>query len=90
MQDLLETMTTQTNCSLRDCIKSALAQYSQHIDGGDIVDLYRLVLGAIEPPLIQFAMEQTKWNQSKAAALLGISRSTFIKKLKQYQIEEPA
>jgi Fis family transcriptional regulator len=36
-----------------------------------------MVLEQIEPPLLQAVMEKYKYNQSRAANALGISRGTF-------------
>ena len=41
----------------------------------------------VEQPLFEVAMQHTGGNQSKAAALLGISRSTLRKKLTQYGLQ---
>ena len=51
---------------------------SHHIDssGKDIIDLHQMVLEQIEPPLLQAVMERYKYNQSRAAKVLGISRGT--------------
>jgi Fis family transcriptional regulator len=41
----------------------------------------------VEQPLFETVMSYTGGNQSKAAQVLGISRSTLRKKLAQYEIE---
>jgi Fis family transcriptional regulator len=43
-------------------------------------------MGEVEPPLLSSVMEYTDGNQSLAADILGISRATLRKKLKQYQL----
>jgi Fis family transcriptional regulator len=45
-----------------------------------------LVIGEVEKPLIEETIKYCKGNQSKAAELLGISRGTLRKKIKQYGI----
>jgi DNA-binding protein Fis len=70
---------------LREYVKSTLSHYFQQLEGEDVINLYDLVLGEVEPPLIKAVMQYVRGNQSKAAILLGISRSTLRKKLKQYQ-----
>lgn len=47
-------------------------------------NLYDMVLSEIEPPLLKALMEYTRYNQSKAASILGLSRGTTRKKLAQY------
>ena len=71
---------------LRQHVKKALENYFSHLDGHDPVDLYDMVLEEIEIPLLEVIMSYTKGNQSKAAILLGISRGTLRKKLKQYHM----
>ena len=46
-----------------------------------------MVISEVERPLLQLVMDHTKGNQTKAADLLGINRSTLRKKLTQYGIE---
>lgn len=72
---------------LRDYVKSVLTHYLEQLDGQDIVDLHQFVLAEVEAPLMEVVMHYTRGNQSKAAVLLGISRSTLRKKLKQYDLE---
>ena len=88
MQHNSDSNQTATHQPLRSHVRSALTQYFQQLEGQDTINLYQLVLGEIEPPLMEAVMEYTRGNQSKAAVLLGLSRSTLRKKLKQYQLEE--
>ncbi|HEU0265704.1 MAG TPA: sigma-54 dependent transcriptional regulator [Geobacterales bacterium] len=50
-------------------------------------DLYTMVLEQVERPLIRFVLEKTRWNQVKAAELLGINRNTLRKKIGDLGIE---
>lgn len=50
--------------------------------------LYELVLEAIEAPLFRTVMELTRYNQSRAARVLGVSRGTLRTKLKHYFDDE--
>jgi Fis family transcriptional regulator len=45
-----------------------------------------LVLAEVEKPLLETALKHADFNQSKAAKVLGLSRSTLRKKLEQYGI----
>lgn len=72
---------------LREYVKSTLSHYFQQLEGEAVINLYDLVLGEVEPPLIKAVMQYVRGNQSKAAILLGISRSTLRKKLKQYECQ---
>ena len=44
-------------------------------------DLMDAVLHQIERPLLQLLLEETRWNQQKAARILGINRNTLRKKI---------
>lgn len=46
--------------------------------------IYNSILEQIEPPLFEAAIQKTKFNQVRAAKLLGVSRGTIRKKLKLY------
>lgn len=72
---------------LREAVRDALAHYLDQLDGTAPNDLHRLVMQQVEQPLFEVVMNSTGGNQSKAAALLGISRSTLRKKLAFYEIE---
>ena len=48
-----------------------------------------LTLDAIEQQHILSVLEQTNWNKSQAALILGIERSTLDRKLKRYQVARP-
>jgi len=72
---------------LSEVVRDALAHYFNQLDGTAPNDLYQLVMQQVEQPLFEVAMNHTGGNQSKAATLLGISRSTLRKKLALYEIE---
>jgi Fis family transcriptional regulator len=71
---------------LHDAVRDALVHYFDQLDGTAPNGLYQMVMQQVEQPLFEAVMAQTGGNQSKAAALLGISRSTLRKKLAQYEI----
>jgi len=49
-------------------------------------DLMDTVLHQIERPLLQLLLEETRWNQQKAARILGINRNTLRKKIEILQV----
>ena len=51
-------------------------------------NLYQLVVEEVEAPLFRTVMEMTRYNQSKAARVLGVSRGTLRTKLKRYFDDE--
>lgn len=63
------------NAPLAETVKQLITSYIQST-GKDVIDLHQMVLEQIEPPLLQAVMEKYKFNQSRAAKALGISRGT--------------
>ena len=43
-------------------------------------------IGAIEKNLVEKALQETKWNRTKAAELLGISRRALFRKIKNFEM----
>ena len=72
--------------SLREHAEKTLRRYFADLNGHDPSELYEMVLGEIEQPLLKTLMEYTRGNQSRAATILGLNRSTLRKKLRQYKI----
>ena len=84
---MTQVQATQQILPLGKCVRKALEDYFGHLDGYKATNLYALVLEEIENPLLRSVMKHTKNNQSDAANILGISRGTLRKKIKQYKIE---
>ena len=70
-----------------DCVNESLDQYFKDLDGEHPTNVYDMVIGMIEKPLITYIMSISKGNQSKAAEILGLNRNTLRKKLKQHKID---
>ena len=75
---------TQKNQPLHDSVRQSLENYLLQLKGELPSNLYELILAEVEAPLMEAVMEYTKNNQSRAAIVLGLSRGTLRKKLKQY------
>ena len=59
-------------------------RYFAQLDQKNIpIDVYQLVLKEVEPPLLESVMKFCNGNQSKAAKVLGINRTTLRTKLKK-------
>ena len=69
--------------SLSNAIESMIKNHLKAHDK-DIVDLYKLVIEEVEEPLYKCAIEHCRYNQSRAAAILGVSRGTLRSRLKHY------
>ena len=74
------------NRLLRNFTEDAMGSYFKNLNGHKPADIYKLVMGEVEPPMLKSVMEYTDGNQSVAAEILGISRATLRKKLKQYRL----
>jgi Fis family transcriptional regulator len=72
---------------LSERVRQSLDEYFEHLDGTEPNDLYQLVIAQTERPLFERVMQHTGGNQTRAAAVLGISRATLRKKLALYNID---
>jgi len=69
---------------LRSATLTALDNYFADLDGQKPGNLYDMMIGEVEQALFSSIMDHTRGNQSKAAEMLGINRSTLRKKLRLY------
>ena len=72
--------------TLKESTETALKEYFKTLNGNTPNGLYKLVINEVEPPLIEAVMAFTNKNQSQAANILGINRSTLRKKLKLFEL----
>ena len=73
---------------LKDEVRKSMNRYFNQLDQKNTpIDVYQLVLNEVEPPLLRSVMQFSNNNQSKAAKILGINRTTLRTKLKKYKIE---
>ena len=64
-----------------------MRRYFNQLDKKNMpINVYELVLKEVEPPLLESVMRFANNNQSKAARVLGINRTTLRTKLKKYNI----
>ena|SRR5215471_17406415 len=71
---------------LRTLTQQALDSYFAALNGHAPGHLYELVLREVEEPLFRSVLGYASGNQSRAADILGITRGTLRKKLKDYGI----
>lgn len=84
MQDVI-----QDNETLSDQVVNAVKGYLTSVGNKDAnLNLYQLIVEEVEAPLFRTVMELTRYNQSKAARVLGVSRGTLRTKLKRYFDDE--
>ena len=72
---------------LKDEVRKAMKRYFLQLDQkNNPIDVYHMVLNEGEPPLLNAVMKFSNDNQSKAAKILGMNRTTLRTKLKKYNI----
>ncbi len=77
---------TRTSMPLRASVKAALETYLADVDAELVTDLYALMLSEVEAPMLEAVLVKARYNQSKAAKMLGLNRGTLRTKLKQYDL----
>ncbi|WP_133129566.1 helix-turn-helix domain-containing protein [Legionella yabuuchiae] len=79
----------QENEALSQQVINAVKGYLNAVSSKDAnLNLYQLIVEEVEAPLFRTVMEMTRYNQSKAARVLGVSRGTLRTKLKRYFDDE--
>lgn len=66
---------------LERCVREQLERYLSDLGDSEPHDMLSMVITSVEKPVLQIALERSGGNQSKAAQILGITRSTLRKKL---------
>ncbi|MGM0595339.1 MAG: DNA-binding transcriptional regulator Fis [Pseudomonadota bacterium] len=80
-------MTNSCDNPLNGCVRRALEKYFSDLNGHEPGELYQLMLGEVEKPMLEKVLQHTQGNQTKASEILGINRGTLRKKLKQYGLD---
>jgi two-component system nitrogen regulation response regulator GlnG len=75
------------DASLESLVDMKLRACMNGIETLDRGNIHAMVLEQVERPLIRFILEKTRWNQVKAADILGINRNTLRKKITELGIE---
>jgi Fis family transcriptional regulator len=79
----------QGNNALSHQVINVVKGYLTSAGNKDVnLNLYQLIVEEVEAPLFRTVMELTRYNQSKAARVLGVSRGTLRTKLKRYFDDE--
>jgi Fis family transcriptional regulator len=69
---------------LRNHAERALSDYLASLNGHRPARLYDMVLREVEEPLFRTVLDYASGNQSQAAVILGITRGTLRKKLREF------
>jgi two-component system nitrogen regulation response regulator GlnG len=75
------------DASLEELVDMKLRSCLNGIEQLEKGEIFTMVLEQVERPLIRFILEKTRWNQVKAADILGINRNTLRKKISELGIE---
>ena len=75
------------DASLEELVDSKLRSCLNGIEQLENGEIHSMVLEQVERPLIRIILEKTRWNQVKAADILGINRNTLRKKIGELGIE---
>ena len=70
--------------TLATTVESTIKTYMGSMDKDSISNLYELLMEQVEPALFKAVIERCKYNQSRAASMLGLSRGTLRTKLSKY------
>tara|TARA_B100001996_G_scaffold375635_1_gene355846 strand:- start:1795 stop:2226 length:432 start_codon:yes stop_codon:yes gene_type:complete len=72
---------------LRESVQQAMCDYFTHLEDTPASEVYQMVLNEVEPPLLKSVLQYTDFNRLQAAKILGMSRTTFHKKLRLHHID---
>jgi two-component system nitrogen regulation response regulator GlnG len=79
--------TVTADATLEEVIQKKLFECVRGLRDRPAANLYALMIGLVEKPLLRAVLRETGGNQVRAAALLGINRNTLRKKLKEHRID---
>lgn len=71
---------------LHDFVHRVVTQYLHDMGTTPPQDLHQFIMARVEKPLINAVLEHTDGNQSRAAAILGITRSTLRARIRRYEL----
>lgn len=71
---------------LPNCINTKLSRYFKQLNGEQVSGVHKMVMQESESITIKFVLDMVKYNQSKAAKILGVNRGTLKKKIELYKL----
>ena len=74
------------NKNLAELVSDYLLLHKQFITDKYASNIHQQIMQDVEKSLINFALEHSKFNQAAAARILGIGRSTLLRKIKQFNL----
>ncbi len=86
MVDTLNRINSKLSSKLSSNVTSTLEDYFAMLGEEIPSDVFQMVIGQVEKPMVEFVLSKTDHNQSKTAKILGINRNTLRKKIQLYKI----
>ena len=83
-QELMSESISTEVVTLRENVAEVIGHYFTSLKGEEPRHVYDFFLDEIEEPLLSVVMKYTRYNQSEAARILGLSRGTLRAKLKKF------
>jgi Fis family transcriptional regulator len=74
---------------IEEAVRASLEAYFKDLKGVEPDNLYDLMLGTFEKPMLDIVMRHAQGNQSRAAEWLGLNRNTLRKKLLDHKLIRP-
>jgi Fis family transcriptional regulator len=74
---------------IEEAVRASLESYFKDLRGIEPDNLYDLMLGSFEKPMLDVVMRHAEGNQSRAAEWLGLNRNTLRKKLLEHKLIKP-
>ena len=72
--------------AVAEAVDKSLDEYFVKLDGETPDDIYRMVIDNVEKALFTNVMRRAEGNQTQAADMLGINRTTLRNKLKVHRL----
>ena len=72
--------------AIAEAVDKSMNEYFVHLDGEPADDIYRMVIDNVEKTLLANVMARAAGNQTHAADMLGINRTTLRNKLKAHRL----
>jgi Fis family transcriptional regulator len=72
--------------AIAEAVDKSLNEYFVKLDGESPDDIYRMVIDNVEKALFANVMRRAEGNQTQAADMLGINRTTLRSKLKTHRL----
>ena len=71
---------------IEECLRDTLESYFKDLRGVEPAEMYDMIIGVVEKPLLEVVMAHAEGNQSRAAEWLGINRNTLRRKLLTHKL----